>query len=291
MLRITLKRNSNEFPQETYAILGETFSPNKDYTFADNYKASGLELVLPIEEGKDKLSLQHLLIVNDTVIVKHWRQDWVYENTNFHLYNKDNSWKYVSKTPEQVKGQWTQKVYQVDDGPRYEGSATWVHVDGRHYWESTADSPLPRREFTKRKDYNVMIRGNRHEITSYGWLHEQDNDKVLRDINNDVLIAQEKGLNTYKKTNISQCAVAEKWWNDHKIFWADVRNVWSELVLSKTDLSIRPQVDDKVLFMRLFEIEKEMLSKQPYDSNKSQQTVKEVIQAYLVGDFKFASAK
>ena len=27
-----------------------------------------------------------------------------------------------------VRGQWTQKVYQVDDSPRYEGSSTWVHL-------------------------------------------------------------------------------------------------------------------------------------------------------------------
>ena len=54
-----------------------------------------------------------------------------------------------------AKGTWTQKVFQVDDSPRYEGYATWVHVDGRHYWDSQTDGPLPRREYSKRSDYNV----------------------------------------------------------------------------------------------------------------------------------------
>ncbi len=80
----------------------------------------------------------------------------------------------------------------------YEGSATWVHVDGKSYWENTTDAPLPRREFSKRSDYNVMTRRNRQEITDYGWVHEQDNDKVLRE-DSDKVIAGEKEWNTYTK--------------------------------------------------------------------------------------------
>ena len=29
------------------------------------------------------------------------------------------------------------KIFQVDDSPRYEGTASWVHVDGKSYWENT----------------------------------------------------------------------------------------------------------------------------------------------------------
>lgn len=188
----------------------ETFSTDKNYKFHDNYRSTGLELVIPVEESDDKIVLQHLLIINDSTIVKHWRQDWIFENTHFYMFDKNNTWKYITRTAASAKGQWTQKVYQVDDGPRYEGSASWVHVDGNHYWENIADSPLPRREFTKRDDYNVMVRGNRHEIISNGWVHEQDNNKILRDGNTDKLIAQEKGWNTYIKTETSRCAPAQK---------------------------------------------------------------------------------
>lgn len=55
-----------------------------------------------------------------------------------------------------------------------------IPADGKDYWENKTSSPLPRREYTKRDDYNVMLRGNRHEITDYGWMHEQDNDKMIR---------------------------------------------------------------------------------------------------------------
>ena len=76
----------------------------------------------------------------------------------------------------------------------------WVHVDGRSFWSSNADAPLPRREITKRQDYNVTLRRNHHEIFDWGWSHEQDNDKLVREADKkDVILAQEKGYNTYRK--------------------------------------------------------------------------------------------
>lgn len=90
------------------------------------------------------------------MIIKHWRQDWLYENTDLYSFDKGTSWKYKKLDKKAVKGQWTQKVYQVDDSPRYEGSSTWVHVDGKDYWANVADAPLPRREQTHRNDYNVL---------------------------------------------------------------------------------------------------------------------------------------
>lgn len=260
----------------------ETFSPDKDYEYHDNYRSGGLEYVFPVSESNDKIVLQHLLIVGDTMIIKHWRQDWLYENTDLYTYDKDNTWKYQELDKSDVKGQWTQKVYQVDDGPRYEGSASWVHVDGKSYWESVADAPLPRREFSKRDDYNVMVRENRHEITKYGWLHEQDNQKVLR-AQEDELLAWEKGWNTYTKTEDSKCNVAKEWWDEHEAYWADVRIVWDELFASKSTVKIKKKVEDKVLFMQLFALQDELKGSN-YDSKNAQAEIKAAIQKYLDSD-------
>ena len=120
----------------------ETFSPDDRYEFYDNYTSSGLEWVQLVEDEKNKISMQHLLIVGPGAIVKHWRQDWVYQNTDLYVYDKDNTWTYTKLSPKEVKGQWSQKVYQVDDGLRYEGSATWVHADGKSFWESTSDTTI-----------------------------------------------------------------------------------------------------------------------------------------------------
>ncbi len=231
----------------------ETFSPNEDYEKSKDYNARGLEWAELIVDEENKLSIQHLLIVKDSMIVKHWRQDWLYQNSNIHDYHKNNAWKFTAMTAEEVKGQWTQKVYQVDDGPRYSGSATWVHVDGKHYWENKTAAPLPRREYTKRSDYNVMLRGNKHEITDYGWVHEQDNDKIIREEGkDDVLLAKEKGYNIYTKVDDEKCKLARTWWKDNQHFWTSVRNEWDEIYNRNTDLSLKKSVNDKPLYEYLF---------------------------------------
>ncbi len=245
----------------------ETFAPEIDYEQHHDYTAYAKELAILIEEGKDKISIQHLLVLNDTSVIKHWRQDWLYENQKVFHYDKDNNWVFLKLPKAEVKGQWTQKVYQVDDSPRYAGSASWVHTDGKNYWENTSDSPLPRREYSKRSDYNVMKRGNRQEITNFGWIHEQDNDKVIRTSGKeDILLTQEKGYNIYTKIDDGQCAVAAKWWKEHSNFWAKARDSWDQVYDREGDLTLKNKVNEKPLFMRFYELEKENASKKDINS-------------------------
>lgn len=244
----------------------ETFAPEIDYEKHHDYNAAGLEWVQLVEEDKNKVVLQHLLIVNDTIVIKHWRQDWKYQNTDLYYYKKDTTWTYASLDPEKVKGQWTQSVYSVDDSPRYSGTATWVHVDGKSYWENKTDAPLPRREYSKRKDYNVLKRGNRHEITSYGWVHEQDNDKIIReDTKEDILLAQEKGYNTYKKVEESRCKASQDYWVKNKKTWRIVRNEWNQVFSRKKDLILTPKSNEKSLYEYFF-YPKEKLTKKSISS-------------------------
>ena len=261
----------------------ETFASEKDYEYHDNYYSGGLEWVFPVINEKDKIVLQHLLVIGDTMIIKHWRQDWLYENSDLYVYDKDNTWQYKQLPSADVKGQWTQKVFQVDDSPRYEGNGTWVHFDGKHYWESIADAPLPRREFSKRSDYNVMIRKNRHEITDYGWVHEQDNHKVLRSESEDKKLASEKGWNTYTKVEDSDCQTAANWWKENHQYWADVRNVWDEIFSTQKELMIDMKVDGKIMFQRLFALGDEM-SGLNYNSEKSKKEIRKTIQLHLSKD-------
>ena len=240
----------------------ETFAPEIDYEKKLDYTSKALELALPIIDEDNKISLQHLLVINDSTVIKHWRQDWLFENRDLFHYDKDNSWSFSKLPASEVKGQWTQKVYQVDDSPRYAGSSSWVHVDGKNYWENRSDSPLPRREYSKRSDYNVMSRGNRQEITSYGWVHEQDNDKIIRkDGETDVLLAQEKGYNIYKKMADSDCKVAADWWAAHKDFWDVARDAWDEVYNREGNLTLLKQVDGQPLFLHFYQLEEQGANK------------------------------
>lgn len=237
----------------------ETFNNSQDslYQASENKISKGLEWAELLTDDKNEIVIQHILQVGnpeDPMIVKHWRQDWQYQNTAFYMFDHDNKWSYKEKAKKDVKGQWSQKVYQVDDSPRYEGTGTWVHVDGKDYWESTTDAPLPRREYTKRSDYNVTQRQNRVEITDNGWVHDQDNAKIIRnDDEDDVVLAYEKGYNTYVKVDDDRCQAASNWWKENNEKWALVRDKWDAVFDRDQDLSLKEKVDFKVLFKHLFD--------------------------------------
>ena len=234
----------------------ETFQYINDsnYSKSKNYNAKALEYAKLIKDEKGHISIQHLLVM-DNYVIKHWRQDWIYQNKDLLKYDGNNNWKYMSKTKKDVKGQWTQKVFQVDDSPRYEGSASWVHKDGKSYWENSSYAPLPRREYTKRNDYNIMLRGNRHEITKYGWVHDQDNFKLVKDFESDteVIIASEKGVNKYTRVDESKCKEAINWWDKNDQKWSFVLEKWNSIYSKKNDILLRRTVENKPLFSFLFD--------------------------------------
>lgn len=235
----------------------ETFryAKNDDYKPSPTKLEKGLEWVELVEDTPNKIVMQHLLQVSDTMIVKHWRQDWEFENTRLYQYNKDNSWNFVSLPKDKVKGQWTQRVFQVDDSPRYEGTATWIHADGRHFWTNVTDAPLPRREHTIRNDYNVLNRKNTHEIVKDGWIHDQDNVKIQRGADGkDVLVAKEKGFDYYKKVDDSKCAGARKYWAENKAMWKNVRDKWATVFAQNKNLDLALKIEGQSLFMALFDL-------------------------------------
>lgn len=285
-------QQKNKLQQDREAILAfagcykvtfefaETFAPDTAYQYHDRKFDWGIEQVSILENTEKKIVLQHLLIVNDTMIIKHWRQDWVYENTDLLSYDKDNEWKKVKLTPAQAKGTWTQKVFQVDDSPRYEGYGTWVHVDGRHFWESTADAPLPRREATKRKDYNVVKRHSHIETTAYGWVLEQDNEKIIRSESGDKLLCWEKGMEKFLKGEY-HCKPGVDWWTKNEAFWKDVRSVWDEIYAQPGTFKLEKRMEDKFLFERLFALGDEYAKKTPYNSTEAKAAIKKTITLYL----------
>tara|TARA_B100000214_G_scaffold100676_1_gene70275 strand:- start:194 stop:1096 length:903 start_codon:yes stop_codon:yes gene_type:complete len=254
----------------------ETFIYSEDtlYKPSKNKTDRGLEWAQLVIDEKDKISIQHILQVgpaSDPYIVKHWRQDWLYENQEFYFYDGDNNWKYTKVPKKAVKGQWTQKVFQVDDSPRYEGTGSWVHVDGKSFWENTTDAPLPRRELSVRDDYNILKRGNRHEITNFGWVHDQNNEKIIRKIGEkDYVIAREKGYNTYRRVDNKRCEAASNWWQQNNNKWAIVRSQWDDIFSRKQSLTLKKQVDNKSLFMYLFS-----------DEFKDKESIKLIIDSFV----------
>lgn len=282
----------SKFEQDRQAILAfggfykvtfdytETFAPDTTYRFHPKYHSWGYEWAVVEEDSPKKIVIQHILVTGDSSVIKHWREDWVYEDPNILTFGKSNTWKKVTLKSGDTKGRWVQKVYQVDDSPRYESIGTWVHVDGRHQWQSDCDSPLPRREFSKRSDYNVLHRGNRIYLTPTGWMFEQDNQKIIRGEAGDKLLAREKGYEEFTRADESKFTYAKGWWKEQQPYWTAVRQVWDEMYARHNVISLKGKQDGKLLFERLFDLADQSL-KGKWDAAKSKEQARKVIESYL----------
>lgn len=242
-----------------------TFDFEEKVSFVAGYKlkdpkVSGAhEIVRVIEDNPDFISLQHILIVGDGMTVKHWRQDWAYEPEILMEYQGFNSWQQVKVAPEVRSGAWSQTVYQVDDAPRYAGVGRWTHSDGASIWESASTlRPLPRRDATTRDDYHAIRAVNRHAITPEGWVHEQDNQKLVFSEGETVLLAHEVGVNTYTKSTKLDASHAMEYWNNTKDYWSEIRNLWTKAAQSSTGfVGLTIEGEPEALYMPIMALAEE----------------------------------
>lgn len=211
----------------------ETASFVEGYQLKDPYVTEGNEIVRVIQDEGDFISLQHMLVVEgiwgEDVPIKHWRQDWLYEPDHVFEYVGHNVWRTRHVSEVERRGKWAQLVYQVDDSPRYAAVAEWRHEQGVSSWTSPPTwRPLPRREATKRDDYDVLVSVNRQALTPTGWVHEQESSKLILGDDPHILV-HEIGVNTYTSSNEFQIQIAEDYWKDTKPFWSEVRAEWKQV--------------------------------------------------------------
>lgn len=233
----------------------ETFSPDAEYAYKERYNTQATEFIFVDDENDQQLILQHLLLISDGSVIKHWRQDWAFEQARIFEYRGNRRWDFVKVSQVQRTGAWTQKVYEVNDAPRYSASARWVHSAEFPYWEAIANAPLPRREYTKRSDYQVLRRNNRHAITADGHVHDQDNEKlIVHEDGTMSLLVNEKGFVTYRRTDDQACANAVQWWEENKAFWRVSRKVWEEVLSNGNQINMAFKVNGKMFHEALAEL-------------------------------------
>lgn len=219
-----------------------TFSFTEDAALAPEYDIgskpyaeNAMEVVLVAEDTPERIILQHLLVVEDTkkktdMVIKHWAQVWSWEDTEILDYSGEDGideWEKTTIPENDAVGKWTQLVTSVDDTPRYEGAGKWKHSHGISTWTgSDTRRPLPRREYTKRHDYDYILGSNTHTISANGWLHFQDNLKVLDRGETPVALAHETGLNQYIRTESPRATAATAWWKENHEAWDGIRSFW-----------------------------------------------------------------
>jgi hypothetical protein len=245
----------------------ELYSLDPAYTELDvPYQSWATEAVYVVEDEGDFISLQHIMVLFFEVdgkpvgpaVTKHWRQDWRYEDTDLHVFRGRGRFERMRIDAEEARGAWSQAVFQVDDAPRYEALGRWQHDGNRSVWESdTTWRPLPRREFSVRKDYQALVGVNRHVITPRGWIHEQRNAKriVPSDGRDDSAryLSQEIGLNRYLRIEGHDFSAGDAYWEETADYWREVRDAWQELLLAHDTIELLGEVEGKKRFVAFFE--------------------------------------
>lgn len=264
----------------------ETVPLKSGYKPKDAYITHAQEIVRVIEDRGDFISLQHILLVGGDrkIPIKHWRQDWQFEPAGITRFVGGNGWENVSIAGTAAAGKWAQIVYQVDDGPRYAGLGSWRYDSGFAEWSSEPTwRPLPRRDATKRSDYHAIEAVNRHAITPDGWVHEQDNTKLILDGDNVQALVREVGVNTYVKAIGLQAETAIAYWQKTASFWQVVRATWAKLETGTPAFGLTVQGEPEEIYMQILGIADGLVDGTLTADEASQQAT-EIISDYTVTD-------
>ena len=274
----------------------ETVGFVDDFTPDRPYQSWGTEYVYVVADEPDFVSLQHVIVmffqseggdIMGPAVVKHWRQDWQYEDRDLHVYVGHDTWEQRKLPRRVVEGTWSQAVFQVDDSPRYQAIGRWRHDGNYSSWISENTwRPLPRREFSVRDDYHVLSGTNRHTITPTGWVHEEDNLKlVLADDGSaretDPYLAREAGLNRYERIVDHDFSAGDAYWEKTAPFWADVRAAWDETFRETRRFTLKGSVDGQRLFEAMFAYAGEIEKRGTYDSGEGRAHIADVLGRFL----------
>jgi len=251
---------SAQFEQDRQSILAQQgqykvrFDFQENVAFHEGYEpiepkiSGGNEIVRLVEDTGDRISLQHILVMEhdgQSIVIKHWRQDWVYQPADVLTYAGPNRW-VLSPVPEAERaGAWSQTVWQTDDSPRYGGVGRWTHENGLDQWTSGPTwRPLARRDAVRHPVYDRYIGTNRHALTPFGWVHIQDNLKEGEVDGALTAIVQEDVINTYRTDTTYDPTPGDDYWAKTKDYWAGVRAAWDEVIQRNGGMTLEEEAEN-----------------------------------------------
>lgn len=266
-----------------------------DYEPRRPYQSWATEHIYVIADDEEHISLQHILVMTvlneagepqGPFVSKHWRQDWDYEARAVYTYRGAGTWERRTATPGEVRGHWTQRVWQVDDSPRYAAWGRWRHTPESSSWLSDETwRPLPRREFSVRDDYDVLIGTNRHTILPTGWVQEQRNLKVVLDDTGtiDRRVAKEYGLARYERIRGFDTTDADAYWGATADFWSQVRAYWDRALAQNESVRLKSTVNGEKMFEPLFERARAIADGADYTAGANARFVGKTLDAFRTG--------
>lgn len=228
------------------------------------YQSWGTEKIYVDRDDGKRISLVHILEMRSVQpdgsisaprVVKHWRQDWQYEPSHIVEYRGRERWQRRTLERGDSRGVWLQTVYQVDESPRYASLGVWQHTASFSIWLSGETwRPLPRREWSVREDYHVLIGTNRHTVYASGWVQEENNLKTVLTAERAIQthLAREYGVARYERIKNNDFAAADAYFAATRSFWNRVRDTWATAFVTHGTITLRGPVDKLGLFRPLF---------------------------------------
>jgi hypothetical protein len=226
------------------------------------YQSWGTERVFVDRDEPHFVSLVHILemriagadgTAGDSIVTKHWRQDWRFEPEKVMEYRGGYRWEQRTLDAAERRGRWSQTVFQVDESPRYASTGRWEHNATFSTWISGDTArPLPRREWSVRKDYDVLRGTNRHTVLPTGWLQEENNLKNASGAAQP-FVGREYGVARYERLKDADFAAAENYYQQTRTYWAEVMKVWSDIWKRTQVVQLTGNSDQTGAFGELFQ--------------------------------------
>ncbi len=233
------------------------------------YQSWGTEKVYVDEDDGRTIRLVHILEMRivgkdgklgEPMVTKHWRQDWHFEPTHLVESQAKETWRRRALSRDEARGAWAQTVYQVDESPRYSSVGRWEHNAAFSSWISGDTArPLPRREWSVRKDYDFLWGTNRHTIVPNGWLQEENNLKATgvpgspRD-GSAPYVGREYGVARYERIAPSEFTASDAYYQSTRAFWNEVVATWERTWRDQPQITMHAASDQSGSFAELFEL-------------------------------------
>ncbi len=261
---------------------------------AKPYRSWGTERIYVADDRGDTITLQHIIVMfvlKDGVtegpfVQKHWREDWRYEPESITEYRGEQRWERRRLSRAERKGAWAQDVYQVDDAPRYSSVGRWEHSAAASIWTGWSTwRPLPRREFTVRSDYDVLVGVNRATVLSSGWVHEQDNLKLVLDEHRKPraapYVARELGIDRYERVRDFDFSAGDAYWQKTQEFWRVLRNAWTKTLRANPSLDISDECNGRPAFELAFDYAEQLQNGAAATSEDYERTANDVLKCMV----------